>query len=442
MTSSSPPAGVPKRAIIMTVLGVTQIMAWGSSYYLPAVIAPRVAADTGWPLGWVVGGLSLGLLVAGLISPRVGSSIERRGGRRVLAFSAVAIGVGQIGLAAAPNLVAYIIAWLVIGLGVGAGLYDAAFATLGRLYGYGARSAITTLTLFGSFASTVCWPISAFLMAEVGWRGACLSYAAVQLLIALPLYLFVLPRAAEEATAKPAQKDPAASPRDSNTNLGTMVLFGHDAHACGGNLFDIVGPFAHDPAEQRHGACSRRWAWCFGRSIPGGRAGNRNGCRPLPPSDLDQIRVRHIRCDRRIGPLGRTAGHSSGSCLLWSRNWSGIDCAWNTSPRAVRAVSLCAADGAPCDAQLAGTGGGSVCRCVAVGAGRSPRHAGCALRAGLDQRRAGVRFGLARDASPEPTGSRLARCNVALAASNILPTRDGRHDKEAKPCARPDDALS
>ncbi|MBN9549100.1 MAG: MFS transporter [Alphaproteobacteria bacterium] len=224
MNLPSPTAGTPKRGAIMTVLGLTQIMAWGSSYYLPAVIAPRVAADTGWPLGWVVGGLSLGLLVAGLISPRVGSSIERRGGRRVLAFSAVAIGVGQIGLAGAPNLAAYIVAWLVIGLGMGAGLYDAAFATLGRLYGYGARSAITTLTLFGGFASTVCWPISAFLMTEVGWRGACLSYAAVQLLIALPLYLLVLPRDAEQLAAKPAHEDPAAAARESNARLGTVVV--------------------------------------------------------------------------------------------------------------------------------------------------------------------------------------------------------------------------
>ncbi|TIM65595.1 MAG: MFS transporter [Mesorhizobium sp.] len=182
-----------------------------SSYYLPAVIAPAVVADTGWPLAWVVGGLSLGLFVGGLISPRVGSSIERHGGRNVLAFSAACIGIGQIGLAFAPSLAVYIVAWLVIGLGMGAGLYDAAFATLGRLYGHGARSAITTLTLFGGFASTVCWPLSAFLMGEIGWRGACLVYAAVQLLVALPLYLLILPRGVARPASQSDQKTVVAS---------------------------------------------------------------------------------------------------------------------------------------------------------------------------------------------------------------------------------------
>lgn len=203
------PTILRSRGAIITALGLTQIMAWGSSYYLPAVIAPAVSSDTGWPLAWVVGGLSLGLLVAGLISPRVGSSIERHGGRNVLAFSAGCIGLGQIGLALAPNLAAYIAAWLVIGLGMGAGLYDAAFATLGRHYGHGARSAITMLTLFGGLASTICWPISALLLGEVGWRGTCLVYAAFQLAIALPLYLVILPREPPQPAVKPGLKEAA-----------------------------------------------------------------------------------------------------------------------------------------------------------------------------------------------------------------------------------------
>ena len=187
-------ASVPSRVVVITALGVTQILAWGSSYYLLAVLAKPIAADTGWSLAWVVGGLSLGLLVQGLISPHVGDAIERHGGRPVLATSAVLLAAGLLGLGLAPNLIFYVAAWQVIGLGMGAGLYDAAFSTLGRLYGHDARRAITLLTLFGGFASTVCWPLSGYLNSEVGWRGTCLVYAGLQLALALPAYFLALPR--------------------------------------------------------------------------------------------------------------------------------------------------------------------------------------------------------------------------------------------------------
>ncbi len=128
----SPAAKTPSLAIVVSTLGVTQILAWGSSYYLLAVLAQPIAVDTGWPLGWVVGGLSLGLLTAGLASPRVGDSIQHRGGRPVLAVSALLLAAGLTGLALAPALPIYLVSWLVLGAGMGAGLYDAAFATLGK----------------------------------------------------------------------------------------------------------------------------------------------------------------------------------------------------------------------------------------------------------------------------------------------------------------------
>jgi MFS family permease len=180
-------------AVVVTALGLTQILAWGSSYYLPAVLAAPIAADTGWSLTWVVGGLSIGLGVAGLSSPYVGRAIQAAGGRNVLASSALLLALGQIGVALSINLIAYLAAWIIIGIGMGAGLYDAAFATLGRLYLGNARRLIAALTLFGGLASTVCWPLSAFLLEHFGWRGACLVYAGIQILFALPLYLFVLP---------------------------------------------------------------------------------------------------------------------------------------------------------------------------------------------------------------------------------------------------------
>lgn len=190
----------PSRRRVVAALGVVQILAWGSSYYLLAVLAAPIAHDTGWPYPWVIGGLSVGLLVAGLVSIRVGRVIEAHGGCRVLATSALLLAAGLALMAAAPTLPVYLLAWTIIGAGMGAGLYDAAFATLGRLYGLEARRTITSLTLWGGFASTVCWPLSAWLVESLGWRGACLAYAALHLAVTLPLIVFVIPAASASAT--------------------------------------------------------------------------------------------------------------------------------------------------------------------------------------------------------------------------------------------------
>lgn len=184
--SASAPAS-HRRMAVVSAIGTAQILAWGSSYYLTAVLAGPVAADTGWSMAWIVGGLSLGFLVSGLVSPRVGRLIDAHGGRPVLAASAVLLACGLLTLGLAPTLPMFVGGWLVIGLGMGAGLYDPAFSALGRLYGDAARSAITHVTLFGGFASTVCWPLSAFLVDHLGWRGACLTYAAVHVGVVLPL---------------------------------------------------------------------------------------------------------------------------------------------------------------------------------------------------------------------------------------------------------------
>ncbi len=201
------------RWLVVGTLGVAQILAWGMSYYLIAVFAKPIDADTGWGLTWVVGGISVGFLVSGLVSPRIGRLIDRFGGRPILAASAPLLALGLAILAFAPNIAVYVAGWCVLGLAMGAGLYDPAFATLGRIYGEQARSAITLLTLYGGFASTVCWPLSAFMIERIGWRGACLAYAAIALFIILPLYAFALPRETETPPAKAAAKGGTIAPR-------------------------------------------------------------------------------------------------------------------------------------------------------------------------------------------------------------------------------------
>jgi MFS family permease len=195
-----------RRTVVVLVLGGLQILAYGTTFYLLAILAAPIAHDTGWPYPHVVAGVSVGLLFAGIVSPRIGRAIGARGGGQVMASCAAIIGLGLLVVGSTQNLVWYLGGWAIIGVGMGGGLYDAAFATLGKLYGKQARSGITGVTLLGGFASTVCWPVSAFLVENFGWRIACFSYAAVWLAVAVPLYVFVIPRAA------PLQPATAAGP--------------------------------------------------------------------------------------------------------------------------------------------------------------------------------------------------------------------------------------
>lgn len=212
----------PSPHIVVSALGLAQILAWGSTYYLLAVLAAPIAQDTGWPIAWVIGGLSLGLLVAGAISPLVGRRIQAHGGRQILAVSAALFAAGLLTLSLAPSLPVYLGGWVVIGLGMACGLYDATFSTLGLLYGDRARRAIAALTLFGGLASTTCWPLSAYLVAALGWRGACASYACIHLAIVLPLYLASLKD--EKQGRIPEPPVPAAAPAAAPSGAIALTL--------------------------------------------------------------------------------------------------------------------------------------------------------------------------------------------------------------------------
>ena len=184
--------GGPWRAVL--VLGVTQILAWGAIFYPPVLTVPLIAAERGWSITFAMGGFSLALLTAGLVSPRVGLLIDRFGGHRVMPAGSLLGALGLFLLVYADHPAAYLAVWMLLGVAIAAALYDPAFATLGRIFGAAARRPITALTLAGGFASTVSWPTTHLLLDAVGWRGTYLVYAAVLALIAAPLHAFALPR--------------------------------------------------------------------------------------------------------------------------------------------------------------------------------------------------------------------------------------------------------
>lgn len=173
------------------LLGSGQLLNYASSYYLPALLAAPMASATATPLPWVLAAFSLALIVSALIGPMAGRCIDRYGGRLVLLLSNLLFAAGLLALAGARGPVSLLAAWALLGLAMGAGLYEAAFSALVGLYGQGARSGITGITLVGGFASTLGWPLTAWMEARWGWRGACQGWAVLHLLVGLPLHAWL-----------------------------------------------------------------------------------------------------------------------------------------------------------------------------------------------------------------------------------------------------------
>jgi MFS family permease len=181
---------------IILALGTTQTLAWASSYYLPAILADPIGRDLGMSANWIFAAFSGALVISALLGPRIGRQIDLFGGRPVLCASNLTIAAGLVLLGLTGSIPLLVAAWILLGIGMGMGLYDAAFAALGRIYGDAARLSITGITLLAGFASTVGWPLTALGLESIGWRNTCFAWAAAHLLIGLPINFFMLPAVA------------------------------------------------------------------------------------------------------------------------------------------------------------------------------------------------------------------------------------------------------
>ena len=232
----------PSQRWAVARLGTAQTLAWASSYYLPAMLAVPMARDLGLVTPTVFAAFSVALIVSALLGPLAGRAIDQHGGRPVLVGTNLLFAAALAGMGLAQGPVGLFAAWVLMGVAMGSGLYEAAFATLVRLYGQGARSAITGITLIAGFASTVGWPLSAWMEVQWGWRGACFGWAVLHLLVGVPLNGW-LPQArpaergddattaaataapiANAATAPPAAQSIAESTESTQPLRATVLL--------------------------------------------------------------------------------------------------------------------------------------------------------------------------------------------------------------------------
>jgi predicted MFS family arabinose efflux permease len=249
---------------VVLALGVAQTLAWASSYYLPAVLVAPMARDLGVSQPTIFAAFSVALLVSAMLGPQAGHAIDRYGGRPVLVGSNILFAVGLVGLALAQGPLTLFAAWAVLGLAMGCGLYESAFAALVRLYGRDSRSSITGITLLAGFASTVGWPLSTLLEGEVGWRGACFAWAALHLLLGAPLNA-LLPKAV--ATGVPAEVPVADAGRPveaERSDLRTTVLL---SYAFAATWFVSTAMAAHLPGILQAGGASLAAAVAVGALV-------------------------------------------------------------------------------------------------------------------------------------------------------------------------------
>jgi predicted MFS family arabinose efflux permease len=191
---------------VLVVLSITQLVGWGT-ISLPAIIGRAIAADLGMDVASVFAGSSILYVVMGLCAPALAPAFIRFGARRVMMVGAMAAAPGFVLLAASRGPVCYFLSWVILGAAGSASLSTAAYVMLNEVAGRSAKRAIGALMLVTGLSSSIFWPITAYLSSTAGWRGVCLTYAAIMVLFCVPLYGLGLP----SRSTPPDQADASAS---------------------------------------------------------------------------------------------------------------------------------------------------------------------------------------------------------------------------------------
>jgi len=174
-------------------LGFTQIVGWGTTFLMPAVLGRHMQESLGLASEVIFAGITVMFTVGAVFSPRIGRVIDRTGARLIMATGSVLYALSLAALAFSQGLVSYLVCWAGLGVASTLALSTPSSIALAQVAGPGARRAIAMLAIIGGFASSVFWPVSGALDVAVGWRGTVLIYAAIHLFACAPVHLLVLP---------------------------------------------------------------------------------------------------------------------------------------------------------------------------------------------------------------------------------------------------------
>jgi hypothetical protein len=206
------------------VLAVSQVIGWGTTFYLPAIFGADMARDLGLSSEFVFAGVTLFVIMMGLLGPSYGRLLDRRGAPPFMAVGSGVTALALFSLANAEGPVTYVISWIALGIGAALTLGMPSFVSLAHVAGGRARSSMVVLMLFSGLSSSVFWPVMGILQPLVGWRTTCLIFMTLNFGICLPLYALVLPRRAAPGSAAAAELPPPAPPAIATAQRRTVFL--------------------------------------------------------------------------------------------------------------------------------------------------------------------------------------------------------------------------
>lgn len=181
-----------RHAGIVSALGITQIIGYGTLYYSFSILAPQIAADLSISLEQVFAVFSLSLFIGGLSAPVIGKQMDKMGAATVLTIGSVLSALTLVFCAWSPSVAAFAVGIILLEVSSGMVQYQAAFAALVENDPKTASRNITYLTLIAGFASTIFWPISATLLDIITWREIFLVFAALNLAVCIPLHFWIM----------------------------------------------------------------------------------------------------------------------------------------------------------------------------------------------------------------------------------------------------------